>query len=340
MTLYKTLGVKKTASGIEIKKAYKRLAKKYHPDTNHNPNAEEKFKEISSAYSVLGDSDKRAQYDNELKFGNQVGYGNSFNFGGGGFDAFNIFDSFFGTQATQSESLNINVDLRIGFLEPKESSNKVISYSKRVICSLCDGSGAKSFQPNVCSVCSGSGFITTIIANMLRARQICNACGGKGKLVKDPCNCKKGSVVESAQVTVSVPAGILPGKILRVSGQGHQTMNGKGDLRIRVLTGRPEHSWDRRGADVYSEVKVHYPILMMGGEINVDTIWGAERLEIPPKTECGQRLMLVNKGFPRLGRILSDERGTHFITINLLLPSIDSKEHDKLLTKLKAFYDK
>lgn len=346
MTHYDVLGVAQDASERDIKAAYKKLAKQYHPDINPgDSSAEEKFKQISAAYSVLSDSQKRAQYDQQLR--TPQGTGAFFNpFGGanfGGFGGLSGFETIFAQNLVKND-LDVTVGLNIPFLEARYKQKKLIQFSRKTICKACAGQGAKTFHPNNCYTCKGQGTVVrNLMGGLYQAMQTCSTCEGIGKIAKDTCSkCKKGLVRESAQIEVSIPAGITTGKTLRVTGEGHCTKAGKGNLCIQVTVDSPSSGsppWIREGANVRAKVAIPYPTLVLGGIADIETIWGKEKVNIPPKTKLGQVMMLPNKGFPRLGKLLPDERGVHYIVVDLYIPDDNSKEHKELLHQLANMYE-
>jgi molecular chaperone DnaJ len=326
MSFYNVLGVDSKASADEIKKVYKKLAKQYHPDANpDNPVAEERFKEISAAYSVLGDETKRQNYDNEL-------HRQSMPFPGGfhpsGFSPFDFFFRDIGA------ALHISAKIQLSFLDAKQTQVKTIKYDKKVPCKPCNGSGAKSFKAATCSACRGRGSITRVMG-AFHAKQMCGACGGKGRQIKDRCpSCTDGVVTEVAELKVNIPTGILAGKVLRLAGEGNRSTTGSGDLRLHIEI-IPDPRWIREGANVLSSLDIPYSTLVIGGEMELETIWGIEKIKVPAKTKTGTRMALHNKGFPRLGRITETERGIHFITVGLKIPEKLTPEYLHLLEEMK-----
>ena len=182
-----------------------------------------------------------------------------------------------------------------------------------------------------------------MLGGLIQATQTCHACRGTGKLIKKKCaTCKDGSISQTSEVSVHIPAGILDGQTLRLRGEGHRSAEGKGDLLIQVAI-TPDKRWERQGAHIITKLKVNYPTLVLGGNIEVETIWGKELVKIPENTKSGSKLALSRKGFPRLGRILESERGSHYLIIELELPKTlpknTSKKHKTLLQELKKLYD-
>lgn len=344
MTHYDTLGVKQNASVDEIKQAYKKLVKKYHPDVNpNNPKAEAKFKEIAAAYSELSEAGRRAKYDQSLRFASQRPVGGGW---GGGFDPFgglgpDVFTSVF--RKAPSDIRHVVTSVTINFLEAKEKQVRTITYARQSNCKLCRGTGAKAYHTKPCNNCNGRGMVTQKLMGVLHSQQRCGPCKGTGKKVKTPCDkCKNGSISETASFDVNIPAGILDGKTLRIPGEGHQTSQGKGDLLIKVVVRNPPPggpAWQRQGANVSIKLPVTYPTLIIGGKVKVPTIWGEEEVKIPPRTRVGETIMLPGKGFPRLGSIASHERGVQHIVIDLLVPDVHTTEHTQLLNKLNTLYE-
>lgn len=326
MTLYETLGVTKESSSDEIKQAFKKLAKKYHPDVNpNNSSAEAKFKEISTAYNVLSDSQKRTAYDRELD-----GWQNPFgDLGEFIFNPFEIFNS----------ASHIITKIKIAFLDAKSDHVKTVKFTRKGLCKICNGSGAKTFSGN-CDNCHGKGVIRSGLG-FISALHMCNVCNGKGKQIKEKClTCQQGLVSESIDANINIPAGITNGKVLKVTGEGNRFFNGSGDLLIRVEID-DDPRWERQGADVFSKVVIDYPTLILGGEIEIETIWGKEKLNIVAGSKINNMVPLYNKGFPRLNGLLPTERGTHNIIFELLIPALsDGQKHRELLLELKKLYIK
>lgn len=325
MTLYEILGVNKDASTEEIRQSYKKLAKKYHPDVNpNNPTAEAKFKEVSTAYNTLSDNQKRANYDRE-----QEGWSNPFNFGEFIFNPFDILNT--------SSSQHIITKIRISFLDAKQDHVKEVHFTRKSLCKQCNGSGAKSFSGN-CDNCHGKGVFKSGMG-FISALQICNVCNGQGKKIKEKCMvCQHGIINESVDVNINIPAGIIDGKVLRIIGEGNHSIRGSGDLLIKIEISE-DSRWERRGADVFSKIAINYPTLILGGSIEIETIWGKEKYNIVPGTRINSLVSLHNKGFPRLNSIYPNERGTHNIIFELLIPNLtDNQRHQELLSELKKLY--
>lgn len=336
MDYYQVLGVSKNATQDEIKKSYRKLAKQYHPDVNKDDAASTaKFKQISEAYDVLGDSSKRQQYDLEQEGGFP-----------GGAEFFSGFgDMFSGNPfgnlifSNLSNHLNIEMACNLDFFEPKADSQKTVRFERNVPCKRCTGTGATSFKPGNCGVCRGTGQQAS--RGLLAFAQIsmCQHCRGLGRIPDQICtSCAKGVVSETAQLSITIPAGISSNKILRIPGEGHQTLRGKGDLRL-LISVDPHPSFEREGAHVVTKVEFTYPQLFKGATVEVATIWGKEKLTIPPKIKPGARLLLPSKGFPVPGRMMPDERGHHYVVIGLKYPDIRSEDHSQVLQQLQTLYE-
>lgn len=326
---YDVLGVGRDASSDEIKKAYRKLAVRYHPDRNpDDKSAEEQFKEASEAYGILGDPEKRSRYD---RFGHAgVGAaGQSMNseifadfqdlFRGSVFDVFgDMFGG--GDRHGPARGRDIQYELSIDFAEPKGESSKRILVSRAEPCDPCRGSGIEpGKQPILCGPCGGRGQQTFSRGFMVMSRT-CSDCGGTGKLVRHPCRecAGNGTIPREREITVRLPAGIADGNQLRVPGEGEPGARGgpPGDLYVRVHV-RPGRGLRREESDVLSEVTISFPQAVLGTEIPIATIWGEETLRIPAGTQPHTVLRLRNKGFPALR---SRGRGSHLVRILVEVP--------------------
>ena len=346
---YEVLGVDKNADDAAIKKAYRALAKKYHPD--HNPDdkdAEKKFKEASEAYAVLSDSEKRKQYD---QFGHSAFEGGAN--GAGGFD-FNmgdmgdifgdIFGDLFGGGRRRSgrssngpmKGANLRTSIRITFEEAVFGCDKEIELTLKDECKTCKGSGAKpGTSPETCSKCGGQGqvvYTSNSFFGQIRNVQTCPDCNGTGKVVKDKCPDCKGSGYKSAKkkIQVSVPAGIDNGQSIRIKDKGEPGMNGgpRGDLLVEVVVSR-HPIFQRRDHNLYSTSSISFSQAALGGDIKIKTIDGDVLFNIKPGTQTDTKIRLKEKGVPSLRN--KNLRGDHYVTLVVHVPEKLTKEQKKAL---------
>ena len=343
---YEVLGVDKNASQSEIKKAYRKLAKKYHPDVSDEENAQEKFKEISEAYDVLSDEDKRAKYD---QYGHAGVDQDAAGFNGqGGFGSFDdIFDMFFGGGGRGSsrsrrnraqKGSDLRYDLSIDFEEAAFGTEKTITIPKTETCSTCNGSGAESESDlETCAKCNGSGEIrfkqNTPFGQMVKSTT-CDRCNGTGKFVNNPCSdCGgKGRVRRRKQVTVDVPAGVENGSRLRMAGEGQAGKNGgpAGDLYI-IINVNDHKLFERQGNNVICEFPISFIQAALGDEVKVPTLDGKVKFKIPEGTQPGETFRLKDKGIPHLKR---RGRGDQLIKVKVVIPEKLDNEQKELLEKL------
>lgn len=347
---YEVLGVNKGASADEIKKAYRKLAKKYHPDLNPDDKAgaEAKFKEASEAYEVLSDPDKKSRYD---QFGHAGvdpnaagGFGGGFSGGFGGFDDFDlgdIFGSFFGGGASRRNTnapqrgrdIRMNIDLT--FEEACFGTKKEITVSHMEQCSSCHGSGAaEGTQPTRCTACGGSGQVRAVQRTPFGSMQTvrpCEACGGKGTVITDPCKvCRgDGSVRRSKKINVNIPGGIDDGMSLNVRGEGDIGKNGgpAGDILLNIRV-KPHKIFVRSGADINCEYPISFVQATLGGEVKVPTVDGNVTYNIPEGTQPGTVFRLKNKGAVKLN---GSGRGDQYVKIQVEIPKgIDESQKELL----------
>lgn len=349
---YEVLGVEKNADEAAIKKAYRVLAKKYHPDMNPgDKEAEKKFKEASEAYAVLSDPEKRRQYD---QFGHAAFDGGA----GGGFGGFDfnsadfsdifgdIFGDFFGgsrrgagrdTNAPVKGS-NIRTSVRITFEEAVFGTEKEIELTVKEECKTCHGSGAKpGTAPQTCPKCGGKGqvvFTQQSFFGTVRNVQTCPDCQGKGKVIREKCiDCHgSGYVPMKKRFAVEIPAGIDNGQCKRLSGQGEPGVNGgpRGDVLVEVIVGR-HPIFQRQETNIFSTVPVSFAVAALGGEIVIDTVDGKVIYEVKPGTQTDTRVRLKGKGVPSLRN--KDIRGDHYVTLVVQVPDKLSHEARESLKK-------
>ncbi|MBQ8524970.1 MAG: molecular chaperone DnaJ [Clostridia bacterium] len=347
---YEVLGVSKDSSADEIKKAYRKLAKQYHPDMNPgNSEAEIKFKEVNEAYDVISDSDKKAKYDayghaafDPAAGGGGAGFG-GFGGGFGDFDFGDIFSSFFGGGGTSSRRNgpvrgdDINVRVTLSFEEAVFGVKKEISYNRIQKCSDCGGSGAeKGTTAKTCSACGGSGQVRvqqrTPLGYMQTTKQ-CDTCRGTGKIIEKPCsNCRgTGYVKVTKKLDVNIPAGIDDGRVVALRGQGSDGRNGgpAGDLNI-IVSVRPHAIFERDGYDIYCEVPITYTEATLGAEIEIPTLEGKQKFTIPEGTQTGTTFTLKQKGVQYVN---SKNRGNLHFTVNVEVPKNLSEDQKELLRK-------
>lgn len=314
---YQTLGIAKGASDDEIKKAYRKLAMKYHPDRNpDNKEAEEKFKEIQKAYDILSDKEKRARYDqfghagvDPNMGGGAGGFGGfSGGFSGQGFDFGDIFSQMFGGAASGGRQQNfrgddLRYDLEISLEEAASGVEKTISVAAHEECDICHGSGAKpGTSATTCHTCGGSGVVHVRQA-IFQLQQTCPTCHGTGKEIKEPCvKCHGAGVVKSRKtLKVNIPAGIDDGQQIRLSGEGEPGTHGapSGDLYV-VVHVRQHDIFQRDGLDLHCELPISFTTAALGGEVEVPTLFGRVKLQIPKETQTGRRMRVKGKGMKSL----------------------------------------
>ena len=354
---YEVLGVEKGASAEEIKKAYRKSAMKYHPDRNPgDKNAEEKFKELGEAYEVLSDDEKRSRYDQyghagvDPNFG-AGGFGGGSGFGGfGGFDFGDIFGEFFGggsrrgsTQNVPMRGENVGVRVEVTFEEAAFGTEKQVSAQRIENCSACSGTGSADGSVETCSYCRGAGQVRTtrnVMGMTMQTTSECPQCSGRGKVIKNPCStCRgKGKVRRTQKVNVKIPAGVDHGQSVRVRGEGCVGSNGgpSGDLLVEISIRR--HSvFQRDGQDVLCEVPITFTQAALGGEIEVPTLDGKTKFDLPEGTQTGREFVLNGIGIPYVNN--PRRRGNHRFTVVVETPTKLSKEQRELLQKLEESID-
>ena len=350
---YDRLGVSKDASQDEIKRAYRKMSKKYHPDINKEPGAEEKYKEVQEAYETLSDDQKRAAYDQygpdgANGFGGQGGFG-GFD-GGAGFGGFeDIFSSFFGGGATrnpnaprQGDDLQYRVNL--SFEEAIFGAEKEVHYNREATCKTCSGSGAKpGTSPVTCGRCHGQGVInvdTQTPLGMMRRQVTCDVCHGTGQEIKETCQTCHGTGHEkqSHKVSVKIPAGVETGQQIRLAGQGEAGFNGGpyGDLFV-IINVNPSDKFTRDGSTIYYTLNISFVQAALGDTVEVPTVHGNVEMTIPAGTQTGKTFRLKGKGAPRLR---GGSQGDQHVTVKIVTPTkLNDAQKEALLAFAKASGD-
>jgi molecular chaperone DnaJ len=337
--LYEILGVPRDASADDIKKAYRRLAREYHPDVNADPAAEERFKEVAGAYEILSDPDKRARYD---AYGR--GGGVEFPFA----DIGDLFEAFFGpgtfgrrrsarrTRVARGEDLFAEVEL--SFREAAFGARREIEVGRMVVCERCDGQGAEpGTRPTRCRRCGGTGQVQDVrrsVFGTVMTAHPCAACEGTGEEIATPCErCGgRGRVGVRETVTVEVPQGVSDGMELRLAGEGHAGRAGgpPGDLYLSVHV-EPDPVFVRNAQDLFAVLEVPMVQAALGAEIQFETLDGVETVRLEPGTQSGTMLRLAGRGVPNLGH---RGRGDLFLTVRVRTPERLSKQERRLLEEL------
>lgn len=354
---YEVLGVAKDADDAAIKKAYRDIAKKYHPDINPSAEAAEIFKEASEAYSVLSDKEKRAQYD---QFGHAAFDGSGGGYGGGfsGFsgdmgDIFgDIFGDFFGGGRSRAQNngpmkgQNLHHTIRITFEEACFGTEKELDLPLQDECESCHGTGAKAgTTPETCSKCGGKGqvvYTQQSLFGMVRNVQTCPDCRGTGKIIRDKCpDCHgSGYITRKRKISVTVPAGIDNGQSIRIREKGDPGVNGgpRGDLLVEVAVSR-HPIFQRQGIDIYSSAPITFAQAALGGDVRIKTVDGEVEYTVKPGTQTDTRIRLRGKGVPSLRN--KSIRGDQYVTLVVQVPTKMNGEQKELLKKFdEAMYGK
>jgi molecular chaperone DnaJ len=360
---YEILGVSKSASQDDIKKAYRKVAMQFHPDRNPGDKAaEEKFKEAAEAYEILSDPDKRAQYD---RFGHQA-FAQGRGGGGGSHGGMNMddifsqfgdifggdspFGSFFGGSGGRRSSgggrprgvrgSNLRIKLKMNFAEIAKGANKTIKVKKHVTCTVCAGSGAKDKNAvQTCGTCNGSGQVRRVQNTFLGQMQTvttCPTCAGEGTTITNKCtNCKgEGRVYGEETVTIDIPAGVQDGMQLSVTGRGNAGERGGPNGDLIVLIEEEAHpQLHRDGLNVAFDLHITFPDAVFGTQLEVPTIDGRAKIKVPPGTQSGKIFRLKGKGFPSVN---SYEKGDQLIHINVWTPQNISSDEKAMLEKMQG----
>ncbi|MHB1394503.1 MAG: molecular chaperone DnaJ [Clostridia bacterium] len=370
---YEVLGVNKNASEEDIKKAYRQLAKKYHPDMNQGDKGlEAKFKEVNEAYEVLSDKDKKARYD---QFGHAGvdpngfggaggGFGGGFS-GSGGFE--DIFDMFFGgtsggfggsarKRSGPQKGADLKYELELEFEEAAFGVKKDIQVTRNENCTDCKGTGAKAGSGvETCKACGGSGEVrfaqNTVFGKVVNVRP-CEECHGEGKIIKEPCpQCMgRGSVRKSRKITLDIPAGVDTGSMMPLRGEGEPGLKGgpNGDLYIYMRV-KPHRLFKREGINLYCEIPISFTQAALGDEIDVPTLEGSMKYTVPEGTQTGTTFRIKNKGIPSLKNKM---KGDLYFTVKVAVPKKLNEHQKELLRKFaeiggsnvedqgKSFFDK
>ena len=353
---YEVLGIQRGASKDEIKKAFRSLAREYHPDINREEGAETRFKEINEAYEVLSDDEKRARYDRFGHAGVQGGAAGAGGYGASGFGGFEeIFETFFNnmgrsgaTQRGPRRGGDIRHDVTISFEEAAFGAEKEIEFFRLEICDVCGGSGAREgSRPVTCPECNGSGEIRRVqqsfIGTVVRA-SACPRCGGKGTIIDDPCtNCDgSGRRRRKATLSVKVPAGVHDGLRMQLRGEGDAGEPGARDGDLFVVIHVKEHEYfKRRDSDIILDVSLNVAQATLGDKVQVPTIDGEVDVVIPPGTQTGKVFRLRGKGVPKLRTDgTSAGRGDQMVYVSVEVPSKLTEEQRELFEKLANTFGK
>ena len=345
---YATLGVPNTATPDELKAAFRRLAREYHPDVNKSPDAEERFKEINEAYAVLSDQEKRSVYDR---------YGSEGLNGMGGMPDFStvdftdIFEELFGfgmggarrrtvSRNTPRRGADLNYNLTLTFEEAVFGTEKEIDITRDEVCSTCGGSGAEpGTSPERCQECGGQGEVRTVRQTFLGSMvqvTTCPVCNGTGEVISSPCNACRGRGLERKTIrkTVNIPAGVDNGNQIRIAGEGQPGVNGgpNGNQYLSVQV-KDHKFFRRRDNDILLDLNINVAQAALGAEIEVPTIDGLAKLRIPSGTQPGKSFVMKNKGVPF---VRSNGRGDQIVMINVEVPSRLTDEQRELMEKLAA----
>jgi molecular chaperone DnaJ len=341
---YDILGVPRNASADELKAAYRKLAKQYHPDINKDTGADERFKEVNEAYAVLADAEKRAAYD---RYGH-AGVNGGFGAGAAGFGVEDIFETFFGgfggmggrgARRAPRRGADLRYDLTLTFEDALSGVEREIEVTRSEVCETCRGSGAEpGTSPVRCATCKGTGEVRqvrqTFLGSMVNVAT-CPACRGAGEVIQSPCRTCHGraQVRKTRRLTISVPPGVSTGTQIRLSGEGEPGQNNGPHGNLYVVINVQAHKYfRRRDDDLYLEVAINVAQAALGGEVTIPTPYGPEKLRVPSGTQPGTIFQLRGKGAPRLQR---SGKGDLYVVLNVTTPQNLSGDQKKLLNDLK-----
>ena len=344
---YNILGVSKTASQDEIKKAYRELALKYHPDRNSGKDAEEKFKKINEAYAVLGNEDKRKQYDayGPERFNQQYSEEDIFR----GFNINDIFKDMgfnidFGngrfSYGENARGNDIIYRMRLSFMESAKGVDKAIEVKHIGKCTNCSGSGGEPGSKVVkCNICRGSGSVRRVVNTFFGAMQTvttCNECGGAGSFFEKKCKeCRgKGGVYKTEKVDVKIPPGVKDGMRLRLEEMGDYSKHGSGSIYIDIAVTKDE-TFEREGDNIYTTFKIPFYTAIIGGDIEVPTLDGVKKISISPGTQNNSEIKLKNQGIRRLG---TQSYGDEIVTLEIDIPKTITKQEEDLIKQFKDIH--
>lgn len=353
---YEVLGVPKNASKDEIKKAYRKLAKQYHPDRNKDAGAEDKFKELQEAYDILSDEQKRNAYD-------QYGFAGTQAFGGGGFssggledffgsngfgdfgDLGDLLGGFFGSgfnnqsrQGVRSQGSDVQITLNLSFKEAVFGAEKKVSYSRMSRCKNCNGSGSEDGRIEVCPMCSGRGQVFKVHRTLLGSMQVsttCSNCNGSGSKIVNKCKFCNGSGLKTVveELIVKIPAGVPDGVTMRFAQKGNVGSNqgSAGDLYVNIEV-EEDANLERKGNDIYSTVHINVIDAVLGGEVPVETVHGKVFMKIPEGTQSEKVFRLKGQGGPKFRQ---HGNGDHYVRVVVDIPTGLSKQQKKDWEKLR-----
>jgi molecular chaperone DnaJ len=346
---YSILGVPRSSSEQEIKKAYFSLAKKYHPDINKEPDAKERFSEISTAYETLGSPEKRKKYDTTGMTGDEQDQSKSSDFEKNDFNPFDIYSNFQNFQETFTEDFfksrkqkanykgeEISLVLELSFLESVKGVQKTLSFERRDLCSTCHGTKVKpGTSPSKCLNCGGRG-VVLIQKGPLSLQTSCSKCKGTGTIIKSFCVPCKGTGLGYSQVSemITIPAGVAEGQSLRITNKGHCSETGgpQGDLLLKIQV-IPHKTFKRSGQDILSEVFISVTQAVLGGVLYVETLNGSSKITVDSGTNSGEQKKIVGFGVPYLPPN-QNKRGDHFVTLRIQIPRSLSEKERKIFEQL------